>query len=329
MNYALIKSAQKQLTKVENEYLNWRERVALRLHSLTEADVSEEERKRTCDGLLERTGHIIKEVEEMLDSLGEARFSESESFLREENIYLIQQYQGLMEKLKKVKGAISRQSGKEVMVVTPLQQKNVKIGYCYFCDVSIADNFAYKLSKREQNTLGIELAEGTAFCSQKCLWSHREEYKKREELRQKEREKIENKVERDRKKVTEIQGQITDLTERINKLQKREWELELSPENSQVEKPENAGFFRRLGRKLGLVKKPNPLSKIERIRKLKEELNVQLEKNEEKLKTALIVLSLDEQKEEERKRLERKALLEKNKFSTNKNISDEEEEVFD
>ena len=55
------------------------------------------------------------------------------------------------------------------MVVTPLQQKNVKTGYCYFCDVNLAGNFAYKLSKREQNTLGIELAEGVSFCSQKCL----------------------------------------------------------------------------------------------------------------------------------------------------------------
>ena len=140
-------------------------------------------------------------------------------------------------------------------------------------------------------------------------------------MRQEEREKIRNKIERDRKVVTEIQGQITSLTEKINKLQRREWELELLSESGQAEKPEKVGFFRRLGQKLGLAKKSNPLSRVERLRKLKEELNAQLEKNEEKLKTALIVLSLDEQKEEERKKLEKKNLLEKEK------IAKKEEEI--
>jgi hypothetical protein len=143
--------------------------VALDLHSLTETDTPEEEKKRLCRSLLERTDHLIREVEEALDKLRMARFSENETSLREENSHLIQRYQTLKEKLRKVRGIISRQAGEEVMVVTPLQQKNVKIGYCYFCDVSIADNFAYKLSEREQSTLGIELAEGTSFCSQKCL----------------------------------------------------------------------------------------------------------------------------------------------------------------
>jgi hypothetical protein len=315
MNYSLIKFAQKQLTKIEDEYFKWRNKVSLSLHALTETDSSEEQRKKVCDGLLERTDHIMKEVEKVLDKLGEARFSENEAFLMEENNYLVQQYQALMEKLKEVKGAISRQIGQKAMIVTPIQHKNVKTGYCYFCDVSLAGNFAYKLSKREQSTLGIELAEGVSFCSQKCLWGHCKEYKKREKMRQEEREKIRNKIEKDREVVTEIQGQITNITEKINKLQKREWELELLPESGSAEKPEKPGFFRRLGQKLGLAKKPNPLSKIERVRKLKEELNVQLEKNEEKLKTALIILSLDEQKEEERKRLEKKILLEKEKIA--------------
>ncbi|CAG8695189.1 11779_t:CDS:2, partial [Ambispora leptoticha] len=224
-------------------------KVALSLHSLTETDASEEEKKRVCHSLLERTDHIIREVEEALDKLRGARFSENETSLREERSHLIQRYQTLKEKLRKVRGIISRQAGEEVMVVTPLQQKNVKIGYCYFCDVSISDNFAYKLNEREQSTLGIELAEGTAFCSQ-----------------------------------------------------------------NQVEKPENAGFFRRLGQKLGLVKKPNPLSKIERVRRLKEKLNIQLKSEGEELKKALLFLSLSKQKEEERKRLEEKFLSKKNKI---------------
>jgi len=105
------------------------------------------------------------------------------------------------------------------------------------------------------------------------------------------------------------------LTERINRLERREHELELSPESDQIEKPENEGFWCRFGQKLGLVKKPNPLSKLERVRKLKGELNLELEKAGEELQKSLIILSLDEQKENERKKLEGKIFLEKRRIA--------------
>ena len=59
-------------------------------------------------------------------------------------------------------------------------------------------------------------------------------------------------------------------------------------------------------------------------KKLKEELHIQLERKGEELQKSLIILSLDEQKEEERKRLEKKILLEKGKVSAK-----EEEEIYD
>ena len=105
------------------------------------------------------------------------------------------------------------------------------------------------------------------------------------------------------------------MTERINRLERREHELELSPESDQIEKPENEGFWCRFGQKLGLVKKPNPLSKLERVRKLKGELNLELEKAGEELQKSLIILSLDEQKENERKKLEGKIFLEKRRIA--------------
>jgi len=85
------------------------------------------------------------------------------------------------------------------------------------------------------------------------------------------------------------------------------------------------GFFRRLGQKLGLVKKPHSLSKLERLRKIKGELNIQLEKTGEELQKSLVILSLDEQKEEERKRLEKKIILEKGRITT----KDKEEGVYE
>jgi hypothetical protein len=110
------------------------------------------------------------------------------------------------------------------------------------------------------------------------------------------------------------------LTKRINELERKERELELLPESNQVERPEKTGFFHRLGQKLGLVKKSTP-SKLERVRKLKQKLNIQLEKSEDDLKKSLITLSLDEQKEKERKRIEEKLLIEKKNAVA-------EEEVF-
>lgn len=68
---------------------------------------------------------------------------------------------------------------------------------------------------------------------------------------------------------------------------------------------------------------------MERVRKLKGELNAQLEKKEEAFKKSLIILSLDEQKEKERKRIEAK-LLSKKAPITEKNENDADvDEVFE
>jgi len=62
---------------------------------------------------------------------------------------------------------------------------------------------------------------------------------------------------------------------------------------------------------------------------LKEELNIQLEKRGEELQKSLILLSLSEQKEKERKKLEEKILLEKRKIASKENIVSEEEEALE
>ncbi|CAG8559507.1 9409_t:CDS:2, partial [Cetraspora pellucida] len=312
-----------QLNVFENDYQVLVKKINLSLFTLTKTNLSTEEKEKVWSGLLEYTKNIIRKVEELLEKLEGVRFSLNEVVLHEEKDNLIQEYHLLIKKLREEKETILRQKEKKKMIVTPLRKKAVKVGYCYFCDISIATDFPYKLKVEEQNTLGIEIVEGAAFCSQECLLNYCKEYKNREKMRQEEEKRNKEKIARDRQMITEIQGQIASLTARINRLEQRERELELLPEGDQVERPENDGFWRRLGQKLGLVKKPNPLSRLERARKLKGELSIQLEKTGEKLQKSLIMLSLDEQKEEERKRLEKKILLEKNKLTA------KEKEVID
>lgn len=123
-----------------------------------------------------------------------------------------------------------------------------------------------------------------------------------------------------------MQEQSSELTDRINELEKREKELELLPGSDYVEKKENIGFFHRLGQKLGLVKKAGSLSKLEKVRRLKEKLSAQLNEKDEELKKSLMILSLEEQ---EGKRIEEKLLLGKEKTTGNEITYDEEEERFE
>ncbi|CAJ0895076.1 15149_t:CDS:2, partial [Entrophospora sp. SA101] len=117
----------------------------------------------------ESAKNIIRRVEEVLNKLEGVRFSGGEVVLHEEKDNLAQKYRSLIGKLSYEKETILRQVEKKITMVTPLRQKVVKTGYCYFCDISIAADFPYKLRAEEQNTLGIEIAEGAAFCSQECL----------------------------------------------------------------------------------------------------------------------------------------------------------------
>ena len=325
MNYSIIQSAREKLNKFENDYQELVKKVNLSLFTLAKTNLNAEEKKKVWNGMAEYTKNVIRKVEEVLERLEVVRFSGSEVVLYEEKDNLIQKYHLLVKKLREEKETISRQMEKKIMIVTPLRQKAVKSGYCYFCDISYETDFPYKLKVEEQNTLGIVIPEGAAFCSQECLLSHCKEYKNREKLRQAEEKRNKEKITQDKKMITEIQGRMASLTERINRLERRERELELLPEGNQIEKPEEAGFLRRLGQKLGLVRKPHPLSKLERIRKLKEELNIELEKTGEELQKSLVILSLDEQKEEERKRLEKKIILEKGRIAK----KEKEEEIYE
>ncbi|CAH1755721.1 4973_t:CDS:2 [Entrophospora sp. SA101] len=273
MNYSTIQLARERLNEFENDYRVLVKKINLSLFTLAKTNLSAEEK--------------------------------SEVVLHEEKDNLAQKYRSLIGKLSYEKETILRQVEKKITMVTPLRQKVVKTGYCYFCDISIAADFPYKLRAEEQNTLGIEIAEGAAFCSQECLLGYCKEYKNREKLRQEEGKRSKEQIEKDKMMVSEIQGRIANLTKRINKLERREYELELTPESDQIEKTENKG----------LVKKPNPLSRLERVRKLKGELNIELEKAGEELQKSLIILSLDEQKEKERKNLAGKSFLEKGRIT--------------
>lgn len=242
MNYSTIQFAREQLNKFENDYRELVKKINLSLFTVSRTNLSKEEKSKVWDGLLEYTKNIVRKVERVLDKLEGVRFSSNEIVLHEEKDNLIQKYRVLIKKLGEEKETILRQAEKKIIISTPLRQKIVKTGYCYFCDISIAEGFPYKLSREEQNTLGIEITKGATFCSQKCLLDYCKEYKNREKLRQEEEKRSKEKIDKDRQMVTEIQKQMSHLTERINRLERKERELELTPESDQIEKPENAGF---------------------------------------------------------------------------------------
>jgi len=161
----------------------------------------------------------------------------------------------------------------------------------------------------------VEVVEGAEFCSQACLLGYCEEYKSREALYQKEEKKTKKKIENCKNLVSEYMKEKTNLTERINKLRKREKELELSLSDIQLDEPK-PGFFRRLGQKLGLVReKVSPQSKLEEIRRGKTRIEIELDKVDQNLKKALIALSTNEQLEE-RQKLFKKISQQNRKVST-------------
>ena len=185
----------------------------------------------------------------MLAKLDNTRFSEGEIILNEEKENLVEKYNWLIEQLQKEKETIFRQIEKDNLPFTPLRKKVPKAGYCYFCDVSISASFAYKLKKEEQVVLAIEVVEGAEFCSQECLLNYCKEYKKREKSRQDEEEKNKEKIANDRQLVTQIQARLGMLVKKINDLERKERELEITVQMTLPE--EKKGFFYSLGQRLG------------------------------------------------------------------------------
>lgn len=237
----------------------------------------------------------------------------------------MQKYNVLINNLQKEKETILRQVEKAIVVVTPLRKKVPRLGYCYFCDIDITAGFAYKLKEEEQKVLGVETPEGAEFCSQECLLGHCKEYKNREKMRQEEEKKHREKIESDKKLVTKIQEEMTEMTKRINNLESKERELELSTNSDLYQTKESPGFFRRLGQKIGFIKKDSTVSSLEEIRKKKGELKTKLERTEEKLQKVLVILSIDKQIEQKRKKAGGELSYQKREKITTKNQEENED----
>ena len=237
----------------------------------------------------------------MLNKLNGIRFSNEEAILQEERDYLAQKYDLLIDELKRTKEIILRQMKEEATSLTPFREKKeLKIGYCYFCGISIDAGFPYKLGQEEKKVLEIELVEGAEFCSQECLLNYCKEYKNWKKLHHEEEKKNKEKIEQDKKIITEIQGKIENLIIKINRLEKKERELELSEGfNRQAKKK---GFLHRLGRKLGLVKEESLHQVWEKTKKQKENLKNKLEELHNELQKAMIIFSVDSQTEQQRQK---------------------------
>lgn len=323
MNYSVIEWAKERYIEYDEDYQKLVNKINLQLFTLPRTNFSEEEKNKVWRGLLEHAGNINNKVEEVLNKLENIRFSEGDFVLQEERDKLVQKYNSLLNLLRDEKSTILRQFKREVMSITPLRQKTLKVGYCYFDDISLASGFPYKLEKEEQKVLDIEVPEGAEFCSQECLLGYCREYRKREKLRQEEEKRNKEKIVADRKLVSEIQTGIRDLTKKINELERKERDLMLASGDVWENETKKVGFFQRLGQKFGWVKDNSPRLVLERVKKSKIRLEKELDKKSEDLQKALVNMSVDEQVEKERQKLEKKHFQEGKKLTFKEENDDE------
>jgi len=322
MNYSLIASAKRELKICKEKLEDISKKINSSLLSLSVPKINYYTKKRAWEALLNRTKITIERVKNELNKLNSTRFSEDEFVLNEERENLIKEWKKLENSLLNEAETIQRQiDEKKIVSLSPLQQKDLKLGYCYLCNVSIGGNFSYKLREEEQRIWGIEIAKGAEFCSRKCFLNYCKEYRRYEEIREEEKKKNRKRIENDQVLISKIQSKITNLIERIDKLEKKELELELTPPEKIQEETEKVGFFRRLLQKLGLVKKTDAASLLETVKKNKSELESELESSQKELKDIWIKLTADKQEEQQHLETEKKLLQKKEK-----NILEGEEE---
>jgi hypothetical protein len=142
------------------------------------------------------------------------------------------------------------------------------------------------LKEEEQRILGIEIVKGAEFCSRKCFLDYCKDYEKHEKFRQEKKKENRGKIEYGQLLISKVQDEITSLIEKIDKLEKKELELEMIPPERIREEKEKVGFFRRLFQKIGLAEKTDPASLLEKVKKQKGELENRLESSRNRLKSA-------------------------------------------
>ncbi|CAI2167682.1 18445_t:CDS:2 [Funneliformis geosporum] len=251
---------------------------------------------------------IIERVKVELSRLNSVRFSKDEFVLDEEKENLIKEWEKLRDALLNEIETIQRQIDEtKSTTLIPFQQKSLKLGYCHLCNVNIGENFSYKLKEEEQRILGIEIVKGAEFCSRKCFLDYCKDYEKHEKFRQEKKKENRGKIEYGQLLISKVQDEITSLIEKIDKLEKKELELEMIPPERIREEKEKVGFFRRLFQKIGLAEKTDSASLLEKVKKQKGELENRLEASRNRLKkdNPERELTLEELREKlQRKKLE-------------------------
>jgi hypothetical protein len=322
MSYAVIASAKRELRICQEKLEDISKKIKFSWVSLSASKLNYHTKKRVWKALQNHAGIIIDRVRGELNKLNNLRFSENELVLIEEKENLIKEYKEVETLLTNEMETIRRQvDEKKVTSLTPFQKKSLKLGYCYLCNTSIGENFTYKLKEEEQRILEIEVVKGAEFCSRKCFLDYCKDYKRHDRLLQGKKKENRKKIEHDQLVISKTQEEITSLIEEIDKLEKRELELELvSPEKIREEKLK-VGFFRRLFQRLGWAEKTDSASQLERVKKRKAELEEKLEASRDRIKSAYISLTADKQEEQEYLENEKKLLQPKEESE----IEEEEE----
>jgi len=325
MNFSTIQSAREELGRYESDYQELTKKINLLLFSLSRTNLNSDEKNKIWRDLSEYTKNFIAKVEKIFLGLADEniRFSGDEEILAEEKENLSQKYKDLIGRLQKERETILREIKKKSTPFMPPRKKNLNPGYCYFDDVDISSTFQYELKEEEKAVLGIEIPKEARFCSQECLLDYCKEYKDKEKFRQEEERKIKEKIENDRRRVTQIQERVGTLVKRINNLEKRKRELELLEKNSRGEENRSPGFFGRILLRMGLIKEKDPRILLQNTEKKITDLNNRMTEENEELQKALVSMSISEQNE-------RKMLVYENEKNTDKNkITEKKEEEIE
>ncbi|MCE8162648.1 MAG: hypothetical protein I3273_02270 [Candidatus Moeniiplasma glomeromycotorum] len=300
MNYLSIERAREKYIEYFEEVQQLERQINLSLLTLSQTLSTPHKKDQTWYVLKEKRENMSNEIEEELHKLEKIRFSAESDSLKEEKSELVNQYNNLIKILREKESVIAEQMRKRIIPVVPFRREALEVGRCYYCKIDITNSFSYQLEKEVQVISNIRIVEGAKFCSQDCLSKYCEKYKKWNRDQQIKREKHQAKINHNKKILTQLQEAETELQKKINDLEKQEQTAKSLYEEEML----NGGTKKTSGwqsflQKLGIRKANNPLSNLRRIKKLKQDYELELEKKQALISQVLLKLSIDKQFEKE------------------------------
>ncbi|KLL02520.1 MAG: hypothetical protein MRERC_1c126 [Mycoplasmataceae bacterium RC_NB112A] len=304
MNYLSIERAREKYIEYLEEVRQLENQINRSLSTLKETLSLSQKKEQTWQVLKEKGENIYDEVEKELYELKKTRFSAESDILEVQKNDLIDKYQNLIRILKKQESTIAEQMRKRIIPIIPFRQELPEENRCYYCKIDISGSFSYQLGKEVQIASNVRVVEGARFCSQECLYKYCEKYRKWNHDRQIKREKHQSKIACNKRILTQLQEEETNLQKRINDLERREQVTKDLYDEEIREKMLTRGIkkpsrWQRFLQKLGIKKTNSTLDNLQRIKKLKQECKLELVKKQDLIGQVLLKLEIDKKFEEE------------------------------